>query len=54
MVFTKTIEMPSQEAWVGIPIGLIKEGGGAKELEVICAGLPNESRECFRRMKICN
>ncbi len=53
-VFTKVIKMPCQEAWVGIPFGPIKEGGGAKELEVICAGLPNESRECIRRLKICN
>jgi hypothetical protein len=42
------------EAWVERPIGLIKEGGGAQVLKVICAGLPKGRRECFNRINICN
>ncbi len=53
-VFTKAVKMPSLQAWVVRPIGLIKEKGGGQELHVICAGLPNGSRESFNRMNICN
>jgi hypothetical protein len=53
-VFTKAAKMLSLQAWVVRPIGLIKEKGRAQELHVICAGLPNGSRECFKSMHVCN
>jgi hypothetical protein len=40
--FTKVIKMPSSEAWVERPVGLIKQRGGV--LKVICAGLQNGIR----------
>jgi hypothetical protein len=36
------------------PSGLIKRGDVAQALEVNCAGLPKESRECFKRMSAFN
>jgi hypothetical protein len=33
---------------------MIKGRGGAYALKVRFAGLPNESRECFKRVNICN
>ncbi len=48
-MFTKVIKMPSNKAWVEGLSSLIKRGGGAQALKVSFAGLPNESRECFRQ-----
>jgi hypothetical protein len=34
--------------------GLIKRGNGMQALEVRLAEFVNESRECFKRVNICN
>jgi hypothetical protein len=50
-MFTKVIKNAKLEACVGRPVGLIYwegRGGGGQELNVICAGLPNERRKCFQ------
>jgi hypothetical protein len=46
--------MPSKNALVERPVGMNKGGGGAQVFNVICAGLPNGCRECFKIMNICN
>jgi hypothetical protein len=54
MVFTKQLKMPSKKAWVERSVGLIKEGGGAQALKVICRVAKWEQRMFPRKSNICN
>ncbi len=53
-IILKLLKCQAKRLWVERPIGLIKRGGGAHALKVRFSFLLNESRECFKRVNICN